>query len=794
MCLRHLLLVFIITTILCNLHAQYAIVKGTITSADGKPVGGASVNVNGTFIAAANSNGEYEIKILAGNLVKVTITHIGYTDAKSAIQLSENEIYTWSPVLIISSKELSEVEIYNLKDVRDQAGLMSITPRNATALTSSFGDFNKVFQSLPGVIANNELSSTYSVRGGSYDENLIYVNGMEVYRPFLVRSGQQEGLSFINPFMVSEIEFSTGGWKAKYGDKLSSVLNVTYKRPQKWGGTASAGLLGGNAHIEAVSKNGRTTAIVGYRHKNGRFLLATLPVEGQYFPSFHDVQSFINFDITNRKKHSSEVNRSNISLLTNYATNDYMVVPTTQDVVFGTAGEILKLTVGFYGAEKMYYTTLQNGLKFSQLHSHNFKTEWYASHVRSREREYVDLEAGYTLCDLDISQGADPNKCLNTKGLGTEFRYSRNRLDVDLLSAENRSYVFVSDKLQCEAGIKMVSELIHDVVNEFAFTDSLSFATIKYYSENDAALNTIRTSSYIQATYKPDTVQSLTIGVRHGYWTGNQENMISPSAQYAIKPLWKRNVIFKLSGGVYRQPPFYRELRNFAGNINLDLRAQNSIHISGGLDYVFYAGKRRFKLTSELYYKHLWNVVPYDFDNVRIRYYALNNAVAYSTGLDTRISGEFIKNEESWVSLSVMDTRENVEGSQQGWIRRPTDQRVTFACFFQDHLPGRPSWKINFTVIFGTGLPIGPPDYPLYRNEFNIPPYKRLDIGFLKVISVGEQKSWFKKIYIGLEMLNAFGLSNTLSYIWVSDFGGRKYGVPNTLSQRFYNVKFRIDF
>jgi hypothetical protein len=778
------------------LLAQTRFVKGVIKDEKGNPVEFAVVSINTTYSAQTDKNGNFIIEIPQQKQFSVTVRLLGFKE--KTIELSDKEDFI-SIVLETDSKTIQQVEVKADNERREEAGMMKLDPKNAVLLPSAFGDFNKLIQMLPGVVSNNELSSTYSVRGGNYDENLIYVNGIEVYRPFLISSGQQEGLSFVNPNLASDVAFSSGGWQAKYGDKLSSVMNVSYKEPKKFEGSVQGGLLGATAHLGISDKQNRVSAIVGFRNKSSQYLLNTLPVKGQYFPSFNDFQSYINFDLTNRKKDFPVAKRTTLGILGTYAGNRYFVIPETQQTTFGTANEILNLQVGFAGTEKMDYDTWQGGLKFSHWVNPKFRTEIYSSAMKSREREYIDLEAGYRLCDVSPDLGENNlSKCATEKGVGTIYRYARNSLSATVISLENRSYWFHNDKNTTEFGAKLNKEVFEDKLSQWGFIDSVDYVRLTPdYLNTVINLNSNRVSGYLQHTYKIDSVHSLTLGSRLGWWDLNKEFLLSPNAQYSFNPHWKRDYIFRFATGIYRQPPFYRELRNFIGEINKNLKAQSSVHFLGGFDHKFKAWNRTFKLTSEFYGKYLWNVIPYDIDNVRIRYYATNNAIAYATGVDMRVSGEFVKGSESWFSLSVMQTQEKVEGSSQGWIRRPTDQRVNVAIFFQDHIAKIPALKVYLNLVFGTGLPFGVPNDPSFRNVFSIPPYRRLDLGTNYVISFNDKrvsKRFFESIMIGIECLNILGINNTISYIWVADYSNRQYAVPNTLSTQFWNAKVIANF
>ncbi|MDX2188487.1 MAG: carboxypeptidase-like regulatory domain-containing protein [Bacteroidota bacterium] len=751
--------------------------------------GGVQSDENGSFVIITNQTG----------IVKVNARLLGYKEASSIVTISGSGIYPMSLLMQIESKEIGQIDVEGrYQEKRDEAGMIVLNPKNLTLLPSAFGDFNKVISMLPGVVSNNELSSTFSVRGGNYDENLIYVNGMEVYRPFLVASGQQEGLSFVNPNLVSEVNFSSGGWQSKYGDKLSSVMNVKYKEPKRFEGSIQGGILGASIHIGGTDKTQKISYLFGFRNKSSQYLLGTLPVKGSYFPTYNDFQGYINFDISNKSKPFPISKRTTLGLLTSYAGNRYYVAPTEQEVSFGAGTELLNLTTYFYGTETMNYDTWQSGAKLSHWVTEKFRTELYASAMDSREREYVNIEALYRICDLNPDPGIqNPNKCLVERGAGAQFKYARNSLQAQIATIESRNYWFLNKNSSIEFGSKYSNENIYDRISEYQYIDSLDYInfTRSVYSENK--LSTNRVSAYVQWQWNIDSIQHITIGTRLGYWDLNKQFLVSPSAQYTIHPKWKRDVVFKFATGIYRQPPFYRELRNFQGIVNPTLRAQSSLHFLVGANYKFNIWNRPFHFNSELYYKYLWDVVPYDVDNIRLRYYAQNSAVAYATGADFRINGEFVKGSESWFSLGIMNTQEKVDGSKQGWIRRPSNQFVTVAIFFQDHIPKIPAWKVYISAIYGSGLPFGVPFNPDQRSTFTFPAYRRVDIGTSYIIMYNDKKTTKKlveSVLIGLDILNAFEFNNTMSYIWVADYEQRNFAVPNYLSTRFFNLKGTVTF
>ncbi|MDW8288005.1 MAG: TonB-dependent receptor, partial [Flammeovirgaceae bacterium] len=611
-----------------------------------------------------------------------------------------------------------------------------------------------------------------------------------VYRPFLVRAGQQEGLSFVNPDMVKSIEFSSGGWQAKYGDKLSSVLNIEYKKPEKFGGSAEANLLGGSAHLEWASANEKITALLASRYKSAAYLLNTLETQGQYLPRFTDLQSYTTFDLSKK----TEEKKTILGVLLTYANNNYLFRPETRETTFGFFNNVKRLRVAFTGEESMRYQTFQSGMRLTHKFSQTFISDLIASYLITREREFMNVENGYRLCDVDNNITSDTfNDCVFVRGVGINYQYARNLLNATILGVESRNAWRTNEKIITEFGLRWDKEIINDFLYEYSFTDSANFVRLGETIQGQQYLNSQRLSGYLQQTYFLDSLQTLTIGLRSNYWTLNEQLLWSPRLQYAKKMRWKRDIVLKTAVGLYQQPPFYREMRNFSGAVNTHLKAQQSLHLIAGLDYLFRAWQRPFRLISEVYYKYLWDVVAYDVDNVRLRYYANNQATAYVYGMDIRINGEFINGAESWFSLSLMKAMENLAFDARGFIRRPTDQRLTFAGFFQDHIPNIPSIRFYARALYGTGLPYGLPNNLNLRQALkNGTDYARVDLGFSKIIQFSNNS--LKSIWLGLEILNAFGINNNISFNWVPDLYGNVYAVPNSLSQRFFNLKMKVSF
>lgn len=792
--------------------AQQATLSGRVLNQQQEPLESAMVALKGTSTGTrTNAAGAFKLIVPAGTEWTLVVRHLGYKALEQKFILQPGESRDLSFILEPDPQQLQTVDVQGkAEESREQVSVITLDPRDVEHLPSTFGDFNKVLVTLPGVSSNNELSSTYSVRGGNYDENLVYVNNIEIYRPFLISSAQQEGLSFVNPDLVGNIEFSSGGWQPKYGDKLSSVLNIKYKQPSEFGATVSGGLTGGALHLESASKNKKVSYLFGARHKNGQYILKGLQTEGKYNPIFTDAQAYVHFDLT---KDTLNRGRTTLGILTSYANNDFRVEPETQATTFGTRNTPLRLLIAFDGQERMEYATYQAGLNLTHRFTAFYTSELILSGVHSREREFRDVEAGYRLCDVDTN-GDGIGDCLQERGVGSSFNHARNTLLARILAAELRNTWQASPRSNVQFGLKVGSERIEDQLQEYGFTDSADYVTQDYYLRSQLDLNTLRYSGYLQHTIALDSLRTFTYGMRATYWDFTGELNISPRVQYSFITRRNPNLSFKTALGLYYQPPFYRELRDFNGVINPDLKAQRSVHAIVGSDYLFQAWGRDFKLATEAYYKWMTNVIPYDLDNVRLRYYARNNAKAYAAGFDVRVNGEFIPGAESWLSLGLLTTKENVEGDsisvhnaqgekigmrEQGFLRRPTDQLVNFSLFFQDHLPDNPTVRMYLNLVYGSGLPFGPPRQPEYRSAFDGRSYKRIDIGFSKVLVVEgdvvkRKKLGLESLWIGLEVLNLIDAKNWMSYNYVSDVNDITYAVPNYLTGRRLNVRFVAKF
>jgi hypothetical protein len=843
--IKKIFLLLLLIVLGFELHAQSnALIFGKVIDHNKKPIELVTITIMGQIQRTlTNKQGYYELTVPANNGIRVFVSFIGYSTDTLFLNLQEGQKKEINFILYPSTTILPDLNVTENKNILNN--LVRIDPRTANVIPTVTEGVESILKTLPGVSSNNELSSQYSVRGGNFDENLVYVNDIEVYRPFLVSSGQQEGLSFVNSDLVSDIQFSSGGFDAKYGDKMSSVLDIHYKKPKEFAGSVSGSLLGYSGHLEGVSKNTLFSYLIGVRQKSNQYILNSLDTKGDYRPSFTDVQTDLNYVINEK---------FNIDFLGNYARNVYKVVPQTRQTDFGTLSDAMRLTIYFDGQEVDQFDTYFGALSGNYQPKKNMNLKFITSAYRTNESETFDTQGQYWLDQLETNMGDDQfgHPAFNM-GVGTFLNHTRDYLNATVLNAEHKG-TYISENHVQYWGLRYQREYIDDRLSEWKMIDSAGYS-LPYASDSVGyvnpsiqsnyplemqevvkAQNTLssnRYSGYYQQKWifdEDSTAFSLTAGVRANYWDLNKQLIVSPRATFSYKPDWKRNYIFRFSTGYYSQPPFYKELRDFSGNINKDLKSQTSIHFVLSSQFDFQAWGRPFRYVTEAYYKILENLVPYDVDNVRIRYYANNTANGYAAGIDMKVNGEFVKGIESWASLSVMKTMEDIKGDyyytyfnkngeqiisgytadqvkadsirhEPGYIPRPTDQRVNFALFFQDYLPKNPTYKMHLSLIFGSSLPFGPPTLQKYKDTLRMPPYRRVDIGFSKQLKSEDSKlkpknpfRYFKTIWISLEVFNLLQVNNTISYIWITDVTNRQYAVPNYLTPRQLNLRLIAQF
>ena len=754
--------------------------------------------------ATTDEKGNYEFRTQKKEELQIHFSILGYEKKTIVISTSDYPNQTTIQVDAILTPSVSKLsEIVVRADRALDLNLTRIDPLLNKILPSASGNFEAILKPLPGVSSSNELSSQYSVRGGNFDENMVYVNDIEVYRPLLIRSGQQEGLSFINPDMVSSVLFSAGGFDARYGDKMSSVLDIRYKKPVAFAGSASASLMGGSVHLEGASHDRRLSHISGVRYKSNRYILNSLETKGDYNPRFADFQTYLTFDVSPEFE---------LEFLGNVAHNNYRFIPVTKKTSFGTIHEALQITIFFDGEEEDVFTTYMGALGGRYHPSNNFEAKLMFSAFQTNENETYDIQGQYLLNELDKDLLSDNYAdSLVNLGIGTFLEHARNKLQANVFNLNHKGKYNTGDH-RMNWGVKYQASFIQDNIQEWIMMDSAGYSlpysdsTVNLWDTHRASseLRHQMISGYYQNRYHKALESGtiiLTAGIRGLYQDINRAYILSPRGMIAFQPDWKKDITFRLSGGAYHQPPFFKEFRDQEGNMHPDVVAQKSLHIVSGSDLYFLAWKRQFKFVVEAYYKYLWDLIPYEVDNVRIRYFGENSSHGYAVGLDMKVNGEFVPGVDSWASLSIMQTREDIEGDTLGFIPRPTDQRVNVGLFFQDYLPNNRSYKAHLSLLFGTGWPFGPPGQINQKTILRVPSYRRVDLGFSKALISEERSSQakgfmkhFKNAWISLEVFNLLDIKNTISHIWITDIRNRQYSIPNYLTGRRVNFKIQVEF
>lgn len=795
-------------------YAQTATLQGRVMNERGRALDAATVAVEGTTTGiTTNEKGQYTLQVQAGAPIKVVFSYSGFLAEKKEITLTAGETKTLDIRLKKVDKELTGVTVKGERG--NDIGSVKLDPTKSSLLpTVGFGDgINAMIKTMVG--SNNELTSQYNVRGGNYDENLVYVNDFEIYRPFLTRSGQQEGMSFVNADLVSGVNFSVGGFQSKYGDKMSSVLDVTYKRPKQFGGRAVASLLGASLSLEGASKNEKLTYLIGLRHKSNQYLLKSQPTKGIYNPSFTDVQFLLNYRFNQKW---------DIEAIGNYARNRFSFIPEESTSSFGLINKAYQLRMFYNGSEIDQFDSRFGGLSTTFRPNDKLKLKLLASGFQTNEKETYDINGEYLLGELETDLGKESFGQVKTYlGTGIIHNYARNYLKVNVGNLAHRgSY---SGNLHfIQWGLDAILTNIEDKLYEWERRDSAGFTQpynpnkleLTRFYRSGATFDYMRYSGFLQDNFRFNDSLDLTIslGVRFNYSTLNNEFLASPRMQVSYKPKWRTNMVFKMAGGLYQQPNFYREMRDLNGNVNTNLKAQKSYHAVAGLDYNFQAWARPFKMTTEVYYKGLWDLVPYEYDNVRIRYFGKNNSVGYAVGGEVRLYGDLVKDATSWISIGIMKTMEDITDDSvittnngvttgvtyPGYVPRPADQRFMLGMYFEDYFPKWKNFKMHLNLMYATGLPFGPPDAARYGDTLRLPDYKRVDIGFSTLLLNGAKHkskvlSSVKNSWLSLEVFNLLGIQNTLSYTWVQDqTSGKTFAVPNRLTARLINVKLIVDF
>lgn len=816
-----------------------ATIYGKVTDEAGHPIEMANVVVLDVLVGkTTNARGAYELSVISDTNLIVSFSYIGYEQKQVKVRLKNGEkrkldvtlksIVTVLPDAVISDR------------ATDASSLTRLDAKQATLLPTMGGGVETLIKTLPGVVSNNELSSQYRVRGGNFDENLIYVNGIEIYRPFLVGSGQQEGLSFVNSQLVSNIEFSAGGFAAEYGDKMSSVLDVTYKRPRETMGSLNLSLLGAEAHVEGTAGKDKFRYLVGARYKNTALALGMMNTKGDYRPNFTDVQTLFSYDISPKWE---------LSLLGYYSKNKYIFVPRNAKINTGTIDLPLQANVYFEGQEIDDYTTGLGALTLSYKPHNDMSLKWTASAYSTYETETYDIQEQYHFGIRNTSFGSeDFGQVIDDHEVGTLIRHARNAFYAQVYNFDHKG-LYVMDNKLLKWGIRYQHQEIDDLVDEWQVMDSAGYLLphqpdviggypvelpglgmdFSHKAHNRLSVNNF--DGYIQNSWtlpiNEEGEMVITGGLRANYWGYNKKVYVSPRAGVAYKTEKRgHDMVYRLSGGVYNQTPFYREIRNLDGSLYDKAEAQMSYQIVAGNDFKFRAWNRPFILTSEVYFKWFTHVIPYDVDNVRIRYYADQSARAYTTGVDFKVNGEFVKGVDSWASLSIMQAQEDIRGDYYlvdangktlsfynhndadvadtialGWHSRPSNQLINFSLFFQDYIPNFPTWRVNMTLTFGTGLPYNSNTSDFYDPAGRYPPYRRVDIGFSKQLiseassfSKGNPLNYVRNMYVSVDIFNLLDIPNTISYTWVKYIDNNYYGVNNYLTPRYVNVKLVMEF
>ena len=769
--------------------AQSFTLKGRVTDENGDPLELATVAcAEQVALTMTNMKGEFTLQLSQADSVVVRFSMVGY---KTRTRTLRNPRGTQTLMIQMHpSQELSEVVVTEKRRQTDQMEQMDLTDLKAMPSVSG-NAVEELIQQQAGVSTHNELSSQYNVRGGSFDENSVYINNVEVYRPLLIRSGQQEGLSVINPDMVERVGFSSGGFAAKYGDKMSSALDITYKRPRRFEATAMASLLGASGYVGMSGK--KFSMSHGLRYKTNRYLLGSLETTGEYKPNFLDYQTYITYEPNSRWT---------LELLGNIAENHYNFKPKDRETSFGTMEDVKKFRVYFDGQEKDVFRTLFGTAAITRHlgDSTHVKLLWSAFHTK--EQEAYDIQGQYWLDDTESAEQL---------GVGTYMEHARNYLTANVQSLK----LMIMKKLrhhELEGGVTIKWEHVKEQSREWEMRDSSGYSVphtadrldliYTLASKND--MSSRRTEAYLQDTYRwtgsgGETFYTLCYGLRFAHWSFTGEAITSPRLSLAVVPVWNHDVTLRMATGLYYQAPFYKELRDTTtvgsvtvATLNSKIKSQRSLQFLAAMDYRFRMMNRPFKFTAEAYYKALSNLIPYNVQNVKVTYYGQNLCSGYAAGVDLKLFGEFVPGTDSWLTLSVMRTQQKMNGQ---WIPLPTDQRYALNLHFTDYFPGTERWKMTLRLAYADGLPFGAPHRGLEGQNFRAPAYKRADIGMSWLAYKGEQPSVYgvKRVWVGLDCLNLFGISNVNSYYWVTDVTNRQWAVPNYLTGRQINGKVIVE-
>jgi hypothetical protein len=784
-------------------YSQELVIQGTVSDQLGNPMLGASVGIpaqnSGTI---TNDKGFYSIQLQARNELIIVCSFLGYEIITDTLVIANQTIVSHNFVLKEKTQKLEDIEIVGIQQRENT--LTRINMKSVNQLPNTSGNIETLVKSMSGVISGNELSSQYSVRGGNFDENLIYVNDIEIYRPFLVQSAMQEGLSFVNPQLVSSLQFSAGGFNAQYGDKMASVLDVNYKRPTEFEGSVYASMLGAGMHLAGATKNNRLSLLSGFRYKTTNYLLNSLDVEGEYLPRFADFQALVHYSLSKK---------SSISVLGNYSTNRFNLVPETRNTTFGSIQQTYSLRVFYDGNERDRFDSYQGAVSYSYTPSQKLTLKFIGSVFNTDEEVNFDIASAYWL-DA-ISQVSAGNDTSINIGTGSSLEHARNSLHGYVYALEHRGSYFLPNSAW-RWGLKTSYESIDDKLSEWRLLDSAGmsipfsdeFILLDYSFKAQNVIESFRYQAFIQNSSRFFITAGeldLTLGARFSYWDFNNEILFSPRGTISLKPYWDRHVQFYFATGVYSQPPFYKELKGYDGTLFTDTKAQKSYHFVLGNDYHYQAWGRPFILTTQIYYKHYSHLIPYRVEDIQVKYLPQYKARGYARGIDFRVNGEFVPDAESWFSVSFLQTQEDAFNDDYvnylgkvvspGYYRRPSDQRLTVSVFFQDYLPSNPDFKVHLLLNYGTGLPYSGPNPERPSENFELNQYRRVDLGFSRIIRREKKKTvGLNNIWISFEILNLFDAPNMVSYDWVrtvenNDGFQDSFAVPNYLTGRRYNFK-----
>ncbi len=794
-------------TILPVFASGNMLVKGSVINEQNQPLEMVDVSVkempNRTV---TDKYGRFEIHVTSKDSFFLVFSSVAHRPLIKKVYVNQAQSLTISVILQDIVNELTDIEVKG--NVLQHTTSTIVDTEHLRVLPSASGkNIEALIKSFSGVSSNNELSSQYSVRGGSYDENSVYVNGIEIYRPFLIRSGEQEGLSFINTDMVGEVSFSAGGFDARYGDKLSSVLDISYKKPKEFEGNVAVSFSGASAYMGV--NHDKWTQMYGVRYKNASYLLGTLQTKAEYNPNFVDLQSYLTYQASPTLS---------FSFLGNISQNIYNFIPQSRETTFGTLDNIQQFKIYFQGQEKDIFRTFFGAISSVYQPNKNLNLGFTASSFTTHEQESYDIKGEYWL--NKVSSGNNTNTTNDDViGVGTYYEHARNEMNVWVSKISHQGLYHIHRSHTIHWGIDAINERVYDKVNEWEMRDSAGYS-LPYYSHSIPLYSSITSSnnlystrlrSYLQHTgkiYNEKGLFVLTSGLRINYWDWNDEFTFSPRVTASFFPNWEQRINFRLASGLYYQSPSFKEIKdtitknnNLTHFLNKDISSTRALQLVLGADYYFNWWYRPFKLTTEMYYKRMFNVISYTIDNVKLTYSGKNDANAYAMGIDLKLFGEFVPGVDSWISLSLMDTKEDIVGDIYGYMPRPMNQLYNVSIFFQDYVPNFPSYKVHLLFNWSQGFPVTSARGQRFYSDARMPDYRRVDIGASRIFSKKEdafmKNSFFKHIksmQFAIEVLNLFGFYNVNSYYWVTDIYNQQNAVPNYLTGRQLNLKIQVDF